>query len=74
MERIKVGGIMQSDGRGAVKVMSCPDRADIVGLVLGALGERNINLSYAVMKWLQRPFNRAVGSTHLLVWVSLPQL
>ncbi len=51
MERIKVGGIMQSDGRAAVKVMSCPDRADIVGLVLGAFGERNINIEFLVQSF-----------------------
>ena len=48
MERIKVGGIMHSDGRAVVKVMSCPDRPDIAGLVLGALGDRNINIEFLV--------------------------
>ena len=51
MERIKVGGIMQSDGRAVVKVMSCPDRSDIAGLVLGALGERNINIEFLVQSF-----------------------
>ena len=51
MERIKVGGIMQSDGRAVVKVMSCPDRPDIAGLVLGALGDRNINIEFLVQSF-----------------------
>ena len=51
MERIKVGGIMQSDGRAAVKVMSCPDRADIAGLLLGTLGERNVNIEFLVQSF-----------------------
>ena len=51
MERIKVGGIMQSDGRAVVKVMSCPDRSDIAGLVLGAVGDRNINIEFLVQSF-----------------------
>jgi aspartokinase len=51
VERIKVGGIMQSDGRAVVKVMSCPDRSDIAGLVLGALGDRNINIEFLVQSF-----------------------
>ncbi len=50
-ERIKVGGIMQSDGRAVVKVMSCPDRSDIAGLVLGTLGDRNINIEFLVQSF-----------------------
>jgi aspartokinase len=48
VEKIKVGGIMQSDGRAVVKVMSCPDRPDIAGLLLGALGDKNINIEFLV--------------------------
>ena len=51
MKKIKVGGIMQSDGRAVVKVMSCPDRPDIAGLVLGALGDRNINIEFLVQSF-----------------------
>ncbi len=51
MEKIKVGGIMQSDGRAVVKVMSCPDRSDIAGLVLGVLGDRNINIEFLVQSF-----------------------
>jgi len=42
---------MQSDGRAVVKVMSCPDRPDIAGLVLGALGDRNINIEFLVQSF-----------------------
>ena len=42
---------MQSDGRAVVKVMSCPDRSDIAGLVLGALGDRNINIEFLVQSF-----------------------
>ena len=51
MEKIKVGGIIQSDGRAVVKVTSCPDRADIAGLVLGTLGDRNINIEFLVQSF-----------------------
>jgi aspartokinase len=50
-ERIKVGGIMESDGRAVVKVMSCPDRSDIAGLLLGVLGDRNINIEFLVQSF-----------------------
>ena len=42
---------MQSDGRAVVKVMSCPDRSDIAGLVLGVLGDRNINIEFLVQSF-----------------------
>jgi len=51
MERIKVGGIMQSDGHAVVRVMSCPARLDIPGLVLGALGNKNINIDFLVQSF-----------------------
>ena len=44
MEKIKIGGIMQSDGRALVKIMSVPDHASVAGTVLGALGENDINI------------------------------
>lgn len=39
---------MQSDGHAAVTVLSCPGRSDIAGLVLGALGNRSINIEFLV--------------------------
>jgi len=42
--KIKVGGIMQSDGRALVKVLSVPDHASVAGTVLNAMGEKGINI------------------------------
>ncbi len=47
-EKIKVGGIMQSDGRAIVKLLSVPDRTDAPGLILGALGGKNVNIEFLV--------------------------
>ncbi len=44
MEKIKIGGIMQSDGRALVKIMSVPDHAAVAGTILRALGESGINI------------------------------
>lgn len=48
MEKIKIGGIMQSDGRALVKVMSVPDHASVAGTVLGLMGENGINIELLV--------------------------
>jgi aspartate kinase len=48
MDKIKIGGIMQSDGRALVKVMSVPDHASVAGTVLGALGRHGINIELLV--------------------------
>ncbi len=47
-EKIKVGGIMQSDGRAIVKLLSVPDQTDAPGLILGALGGKNVNIEFLV--------------------------
>lgn len=47
-EKIKVGGIMQSDGRAIVKLLSVPERTDAPGLILGALGNNNVNIEFLV--------------------------
>ena len=44
MEKIKIGGIMQSDGRSLVKIMSVPDHASVAGTVLQAMGTHQINI------------------------------
>lgn len=44
MEKIKVGGIMQSDSRALLKVMSVPDHAAVAALVFQAFGEKEINI------------------------------
>ena len=48
MEKIKIGGIMQSDGRALVKIMSVPDHVSVAGAVLGAMGENGINIEFLV--------------------------
>jgi len=48
MEKIKIGGIMQSDGRALVKIMSVPDHVSVAGAVLGAMGENGINIELLV--------------------------
>ncbi len=47
-DKIKIGGIMQSDGRALVKIMSVPDHASVAGTVLRTLGENNINIELLV--------------------------
>ncbi|MBC8418666.1 MAG: hypothetical protein ISR62_02245 [Desulfobacteraceae bacterium] len=44
MEKIKIGGIMQSDGRALVRIMSVPDHVSVAGTVLGAMGDNQINI------------------------------
>jgi len=48
MEKIKIGGIMQSDGRALIKIMSVPDHVSVAGTVLEALGENGINIELLV--------------------------
>ena len=48
MEKIKVGGIMQSDGRALIRIMSVPDHATVAATVLGAMGENGINIEVLV--------------------------
>lgn len=48
MDKISIGGIMQSDGRALIKIMSVPDHAGVAGTVLGAMGEHGINIEMLV--------------------------
>lgn len=48
MEKVAVGGIMQSDGRALIKVMSVPDHASVAGTVLSAMAEKGINIELLV--------------------------
>jgi aspartate kinase len=48
MERIEIGGIMQSDGRALVKIMSVPDHASVAGTVFKAMGTNGINIELLV--------------------------
>ena len=47
-EKIKVGGIMQSDGRALIKILSVPDHSSVASTVLHALAERAINIELLV--------------------------
>ncbi len=48
MDKIRIGGIMQSDGRALLKIMSVPDHASVSGTVLKAMAEREINIELLV--------------------------
>ena len=48
MDRIKIGGIMQSDGRALVKIMSVPDHVSVAGTVVRTMGENRINIELLV--------------------------
>jgi aspartate kinase len=44
MDKIKIGGVMQSDGRALLKIMSVPDHASVAATVLKAMGDHQINI------------------------------
>jgi len=46
--KIKVGGIMNNGGLARVSILSLPDRPDVPGVILQALGERDINIEFVV--------------------------
>jgi aspartate kinase len=46
--KVKVGGIMASTGLATVSILSLPNRPDVAGTVLHALGKRNINIEFVV--------------------------
>jgi aspartokinase len=46
--KIKVGGIMANSGLATVNILSLPDRPDVPGTVLHAMGRRNINIEFVV--------------------------
>jgi len=48
MDKIEIGGIMQSDGRALVKIMSVPDHASVAGTVFKAMGANGINIELLV--------------------------
>jgi aspartate kinase len=48
MEKTAIGGIMQSDGRALVKILSVPDHASVAGTVLGAMAAKSINIELLV--------------------------
>ncbi len=48
MEKIKVGGLMQSDGRSLLRVLSAFNLMDGPGVIMGALAARGINVELLV--------------------------
>jgi aspartokinase len=46
--KIKVGGIMNTHGLSSVSVLSLPDRPNDSGIILHALGAKNINIQFLV--------------------------
>jgi aspartokinase len=46
--KIKVGGIMSTSGLSTVSILSAPDRPDVPGTILHAMGRRNINIEFVV--------------------------
>ncbi len=48
MEKIKIGGIMQSDSRALIKILSVPDHASVAGTVLRSMAEAQINIELLV--------------------------
>jgi aspartokinase len=47
--KIKVGGIMASAGLAMVSILSVPDRPDVAGTILHAMGKNNINIEFVVL-------------------------
>ncbi|OGP62222.1 MAG: hypothetical protein A2169_00685 [Deltaproteobacteria bacterium RBG_13_47_9] len=46
--KIKVGGIMATSGLATVSLLSLPDRHDIPGMILHAMGKENVNIEFIV--------------------------
>ncbi len=46
--KIKVGGIMAASGLATVSILSLPDRPDVPGVILHAMGGRDINIEFVV--------------------------
>ena len=47
--KIKVGGIMVSTGLAMVSILSVPDRPDVAGTILHAMGRNNVNIEFVVL-------------------------
>jgi aspartokinase len=44
MDKLQIGGVMESDGRALIKILSVPDHASVVGTLLEALAGESINI------------------------------
>jgi aspartokinase len=47
--KIKVGGMMASTGLATVSILSVPDRPDVTGTILHAMGKQEINIEFIVL-------------------------
>jgi aspartokinase len=47
--KMKVGGIMASTGLAMVSILSVPDRPDVAGTILHAMGKNNVNIEFVVL-------------------------
>jgi len=47
--KIKVGGMMVSTGLAMVSILSVPDRPDVAGTILHAMGKNNVNIEFVVL-------------------------
>jgi len=47
-EKIKIGGVMQSEGRALLRVLSVPDRPGVASTLLSVLGQNGINIEFLV--------------------------
>jgi aspartate kinase len=48
MDKMEIGGIMQSNGRALLKIMSVPDHASVAGAVFRAMAENGVNIELLV--------------------------
>jgi len=51
MDKMEIGGIMQSDGRALLKIMSVPDHSSVAGTVFKTMGENGINIELLVQSF-----------------------
>jgi len=51
MDKIQIGGIMQSDDRALIKILSVPDHASVVATLLQAMAGESINIELLVQSF-----------------------
>ena len=51
MDKMEIGGIMQSDGRALLKIMSVPDHSGVAGTVFKTMGKNGINIELLVQSF-----------------------